>query len=375
MKKIPTWLKGILILIAIYLFAFQPIPFYMEVPGKAFGLDEMVEVNNKFSDDPGEFYITTVGIQQVTPMTALTSIMPYRDLLSEQDLFGDIQDFEEYDVIQQYYMTSSGNTAIQVAFDAAKMPYELQYSGVYVLQIIEESDFADSLKVGDTVKAVDDNTFQSSHDFIDYISKLEVGQEIEIEFERDGETHSATGELMLLESGEPGIGIGLVDNTSLQTDPMVKIHSGEIGGPSAGLMFSLSKFIINWSKKMSMIIIKLLAQGRLLPMGKSGRIGGIEKKIVAADDEGAEYFLAPDDEIPEEVLNIFPDMRSNYEAAAETAEAIASEMEVIPIKTFADALEFLEQLEPKQTTSLMDSRVVLENQLIYSDRQVAGGLN
>lgn len=374
MKKIPTWLKGILILIAIYLFAFQPIPFYMEVPGKAFGLDEMVEVNNKFSDDPGEFYITTVGIQQVTPMTALTSIMPYRDLLSEQDLFGDIQDFEEYDVIQQYYMTSSGNTAIQVAFDAAKMPYELQYSGVYVLQIIEESDFADSLKVGDTVKAVDDNTFQSSHDFIDYISKLEVGQEIEIEFERDGETHSATGELMLLESGEPGIGIGLVDNTSLQTDPMVKIHSGEIGGPSAGLMFSLQ--IYNQLVEENVHDhYKIAGTGTITPDGEVGRIGGIEKKIVAADDEGAEYFLAPDDEIPEEVLNIFPDMRSNYEAAAETAEAIASEMEVIPIKTFADALEFLEQLEPKQTTSLMDSRVVLENQLIYSDRQVAGGLN
>lgn len=374
MKKIPTWLKGTLILIAIYLFAFQPIPFYMEVPGKAFGLDEMIEVDNKFSDDPGEFYITTVGIQQVTPMTALTSIMPYRDLLSEQDLFGDIQDFEEYDVIQQYYMTSSGNTAIQVAFDAADMPYELQYSGVYVLQIIEESDFADSLKVGDTVKTVDGNAFQSSHDFIDYISQLEVGQEIEIEFEREDQMHSATGELMLLESGEPGIGIGLVDNTSLQTDPMVKIHSGEIGGPSAGLMFSLQ--IYNQLVEENVHDhYKIAGTGTIAPNGEVGRIGGIEKKIVAANDEGAEYFLAPDDEIPEEILNIFPDMRSNYEDATDTAEAIASEMEIIPIKTFADALEFLEQLEPKQTTSLMDSRIVFENQSFYFDRQVASVLN
>lgn len=368
MKKIPTWIKGLLIFIAIYLFAFQPIPFYMEVPGTAFGLDEMVEVDEDFSDDPGEFYITTVGIQQVTPMTALTSVLPYRDLFSEQELFGENQNFEEYDVIQQYHMTSSSNTAIQVAFDAANMPYELQYNGVYVLQIVEESDFADDLEIGDTVTAVDGQEFQSSHEFIDYVSNLEVGQTIEITFERDGEAHTATGDLMVLESGLPGIGIGLADNTSLQTDPQVTIHSGGIGGPSAGLMFSLQIY----SQLIEENIhgdYQIAGTGTIAPDGEVGRIGGIEKKIVAADDEGADYFLAPNDEIPEEVSSLYPDVRSNYEIAAETAEAIDSEMEVIPIKTFTDALEFLEQLESEQVS--LDSGLKFVEQPIYFERQAA----
>jgi PDZ domain-containing protein len=366
MKKIPTWLKGLLLFIAVYLFMFQPIPFYMEVPGRAFGLDEMVEVNQEFSDDPGEFYITTVGIQQVTPMTALTSILPYRDLFSEQELFGD-QNFEEYDVIQQYNMTSSSNTAIQVAFEAANQPYELEYNGVYVLQVLDESDFSDDLQVGDTVTAVDGQAFQSSHEFIDYVSNLEVGQTIEITYERNGEEHTATGDLIVLESGMPGIGIGLADNTSLETDPPVEIHAGGIGGPSAGLMFSLQ--IYNQLTEENILgDYHIAGTGTISPDGEVGRIGGIEKKVVAADEEGVDYFLAPDDEIPAEISEIFPDIRPNYDAAAETAEAIDSEMDVIPVKTFADALEFLEQLEGDQASLHFEDSLV--KQPLNFNRQV-----
>ena len=239
MKKIPTWIKSLFIFVVIYLFVIQPIPFYIEKPGSAFGLDDMVAIDGEISDDPGEFYITTVAIQQATPLTAFTSILPYRDLLTERELFGEMTDFAEYDVIQNYYMESSSNTAIQVAFDAADLDYDLVYNGVYVLQIIEGSTFNGILKVGDTVKAVNQNHFQSSKEFIDYVSQLEVGDTIEIEFEREGVTQSAVGDLIQLETGATGIGIGLVDNSSLVTDPHVEIHSEGIGGPSAGLMFSL----------------------------------------------------------------------------------------------------------------------------------------
>jgi len=350
MKKVPGWLKIGLIIIAVYLFVFQPIPFYLEVPGSAFGLDEMVEVDGEYSEAPGDFYITTVAVQQATPMTALSAVLPYRDLFNEQELFGEVENFEEYDEIQQYYMESSENTAIQVAFDAAGLDYDLSYNGVYVLQVLDESDFADDLQVGDTVKAVDGQEFQSSQAFIDYVSQLEVGQTIEIAYERDGEMLTASGELIQLESGAPGIGIGLVDNTSMQTNPPVSIQSGGIGGPSAGLMFSLQIY----NRLVPENIhgdYNIAGTGTIAADGTVGRIGGIEKKVVTADEEGADYFLAPNDDIPEEVLNIYPDTRSNYEAATETAEAIDSEMEIIPVKTFSEAIAFLEELAQEENAS------------------------
>lgn len=344
MKKIPGWIKSVLFVVVVYLMVLQPIPYYIERPGGAFGLDEMVAIDGVIEDDPGEFYITTVGIQQATPITALSSFLPYRDLLTEQELFGDVNDFEEYDVIQQYYMDSSSNTAVQVAFEAAELDYELVYNGVYVLQIIEESDFYNDLKVGDTVKAVNQQRFKSSQEFIDYVSQLEVGDTVEIEFERDGETHMTSGDLIQLETGATGIGIGLVDNSSLETNPVVDIRSGGIGGPSAGLMFSLQ--IFNQLSDADILgDYKIAGTGTIAPDGTVGRIGGIAKKIVAADEEGAIYFFAPDDEIPVEITELYPEIQSNYDEAVEAAEDIDTDMKVIPVKTFEEALEFLNSLD------------------------------
>lgn len=343
MKKIPAFIKALLILGILYFFFFVPIPLYLEVPGSAFGLDDMVEVDHEFSSDPGDFYITTVGVQQTTPFTALSSVLPFRDLLTEQELFGDMEDFEEYDVIQQYYMDSSINTAVQVAFDAADMDYELHYNGVYVLQVLEESSFAGELKVGDTVKSVDGNTFESSHDFIEYIGNKNVGETVEIEFERDEELLTASGELIPLDTGVAGIGIGLVDNTSIETSPEVTIHSGAIGGPSAGLMFSLQ--IYNQLTEGNIHgDYDVAGTGTISPDGTVGRIGGIAKKVVASDEEGVDYFFAPDDELDEEILALYPDLQSNYQEALDAAESIDTEMEIIPVKNISDALEFLERL-------------------------------
>ena len=356
MKKIPTWFKSLLIFIIVYLFVIQPIPYYIEKPGSAFGLDGMVAVDGNMADEPGEFYITTVAIQQATPLTALMSVLPYRDLLSENELFGDVNDFEEYDVIQNYYMESSSNTAIQVAFEAAELDYNLVYNGVYVLQVIETSNFFETLKVGDTVKAVDQNHFQSSQEFIDYVSQLKTGQTVEIEYERDGEHHTASGDLIQLETGATGIGIGLVDNSSLVTDPRVEIHSEGIGGPSAGLMFSLQ--ILNQLTDTNIRgSQKIAGTGTIASDGTVGRIGGIAKKIIAADKEGAAYFFAPDDEIPAEVTDLYPEIRSNYDEAVEAAENIETEMQVIPVKTFEDALEFLNNLNTDNTTAALSQKM------------------
>lgn len=54
--------------------------------------------------------------------------------------------------------------------------------------------------------------------------------------------------------------------------------------------------------------------------GTVGRIGGIEKKVVAADRDGVEIFFAPDDEISEEAKKKDPGLISNYEAAVTTAK-------------------------------------------------------
>ncbi len=106
--------------------------------------------------------------------------------------------------------------------------------------------------------------------------KQKVGDEVTIKYTRvDGSNHEATGKYIKLSNGKTGIGIGLVDHTQVVTDPKVKIDAGSIGGPSAGMMFTLEIY--------SQITGKDLRQGREIAGtgtinedGSIGQIGGVE---------------------------------------------------------------------------------------------------
>ena len=47
---------------------------------------------------------------------------------------------------------------------------ELKYLGVYVLTVTDNSTFKGILNISDTVTAVNDQTFDSSKDLIDYVN-------------------------------------------------------------------------------------------------------------------------------------------------------------------------------------------------------------
>lgn len=351
MKKIPIWIQRLFFFLILFFLFFFPLPFYLEVPGNIFPLSDMIEVNKEYEKNTGEFYITTVGVKQATPLTFLQSFLPYQDLVSESKLLGDFEDFENYNTIQKYYMNHSINNAIKVAFDEAEKEYKMNYKGVYVLQVIEESNFYGQLKIGDIVEAVDQQRFESSSKFMDYIASKEIGEKIELAVNRSNEKLTFTEELIELESGGSGIGIALTDNSEIETDPEVKIHSADIGGPSAGLMFAIDVYTQLMNNDLSKGY-KIAGTGSISPDGEIGRIGGIEKKIVAADREKADYFLAPDDQD----LN----RQSNYDLAVETAEKIRSNLHIVPVKTFEEAVEFLNNLEFNEAKS------ATENSLNYS---------
>src|SRR5699024_6496861 len=69
------------------------------------------------------------------------------------------------------------------------------------------------------------------------------------------------------------------------------------------------------------------------------RIGGNDKKVIAADKEGCDIFFAPNENGAKD---------SNYTVEKKTAEEIGTDMDIVPVDTFADALDYNQQLEPKK---------------------------
>src|SRR5699024_12590960 len=89
-----------------------------------------------------------------------------------------------------------------------------------------------------------------------------------------------------------GIGIQLVTNREVEINPKVEFSRGEIGGPSAGLMFALT--IYNQLTKEDVSNgIKIAGTGELDYERNILSIGGIDKKVIAADKENVDILFAP----------------------------------------------------------------------------------
>lgn len=348
MKKRSLWIKIIIGVILLLTFIFLPIPYYIQGPGAIFELDEMVEVDGEYPDEEGNFMMTTVGVLQATPLTSFMTLFPNYDGMSENQMLGEVNNIEAYSTLQEYFMDSSINTSLAVAFEAAGEEVDFNFHGIYVMQIIPESSFYGALEMGDTITSIDGHTFENSESFVDYVSDQEVGQEVSITYQRDGEEHSTSGELIEMPStGEAGIGIGLVDDTTIETSPEATIHSGEVGGASAGLMYSLQVYSLLENENL-MKGYNIAGTGTMSQDGTVGRISGIDKKVVSAADQGADYFLAPDEELTSEITELNPEIQTNYEIAYEKVETLDTDMQVVPVQTFQGAVDFLNQLEPAE---------------------------
>lgn len=86
--------------------------------------------------------------------------------------------------------------------------------------------------------------------------------------------------------------IGLYISEEYDLPFSVKINLKNIGGPSAGLVFSLA--MIDKLTKEDLVRGRNIAgTGTISPNGKVGPIGGIEEKLIGAGREGVTLFLAP----------------------------------------------------------------------------------
>lgn len=341
MKKKKTVFFAAVVASAVLLSSY-PLDSYITRPGGAYELGPLVEVAGGDEDDQGELSLMTVSMLGATP--ALYVMAKFRDgykVLPADQVRSPHESDEEYNIRQLKMMSDSQVNALQVAFDQAGKPYKISNNGVYVMNVLEGGATEGVLAAGDRVLSVDEQEFTTQDQFVDYLAGKDEGEAVDVRFKRGEREISDVIELAPLPTAPERIGLGIsfVENKTIQTTPEVKIDSEEIGGPSAGLMFTLE--ILN--QLLDEDITKgydIAGTGTMAADGKVGRIGGIDQKVMAADNEGIEIFFAPDDET-EGVEE------TNYDVAKKTAEKIGTDMKVVPVKTIDDALAYLNGLQPK----------------------------
>ena len=338
--RFPRWLYVLIPLLIIIALIIPTSRYYVELPGTTQSVKQMVKVEGKTDHQKGNFYLTTVEIAQANLATMIYAhFNPFATIYSQQDLMGNMNS-SQYNLVNDFYMQTAQNTAVYQAFKTANKPFELKYDGVYVMDIAKNSSFKGKLQIADTVTAVDGKTFKSSSEMMKYIQSQKVGEPVTIDVTRiDGKKHSFTGKYVKISTGKTGIGISLVDHTEVVSTPKVTINAGNIGGPSAGMMFTLEIYKQLTGKNLR-DGREIAGTGTINADGTIGQIGGVDKKIATASKENAEIFLVPDSGSKK------PD-DNNYLAAKQAAKKLGTKMKIVPVKTLQDAITYLETGEIK----------------------------
>ncbi|HIS28198.1 MAG TPA: PDZ domain-containing protein [Candidatus Avamphibacillus intestinigallinarum] len=331
-KSVVTLLVTILI---VYVLALYKLPYYIYKPGGADALDPVVSVEGGYKSK-GDMHLVTVSGGQATPVSfVLAKMLPYYEVQPIENVIPEHISEKEYMDAQLHMMESSQEAATVVAYEAANADIDIKYDGVYVVSVVKGMPAEGKLKAGDEIKQVDSKKINNSDDLLDYVKKKKSGDKIKVHFERENKQKSVHVTLQEFEelNDKIGIGIQLVTNRDVHVKPKVHFESGDIGGPSAGLMFALK--IYDELKEEDLTHGKqIIGTGEIDYEGNVLPIGGIDKKVVAADKEGGDIFFAPNENGTK---------GSNYEIAKKTADDIGTDMKIVPVDTFKEALDYLEK--------------------------------
>lgn len=323
---------------------------YIMKPGSAYDVSKFVTVANNHTDEAGSMSLMTVAMQQATPFSYLwAKTQKYEKIMDIKQVRNPLEDDEEYNVRQLKLMSDSQFNAKYVAFQRAGLKTTIHFDGVFVLNVLDGGASDGLLKAGDEITNVDGTEITNQQKLVDLLSTKQIGDKVTIQFLRDKQEREATitlKEIPQAEEKRAGLGITYAESKSIETDPSVTMKTEDIGGPSAGLMFTLE--ILNQLLDEDLTKGYAVAgTGEMLIDGSVGRIGGIDYKVIAADRDGMEIFFAPDDEITAEMKAKYPELESNYATAVKTAKEIGTKMKIVPVKTVDDAIAYLKHLQPK----------------------------
>ncbi|MCJ7841515.1 PDZ domain-containing protein [Lederbergia sp. NSJ-179] len=332
-------LATVIVLVIISLFI--PTPYYLYQPGSVEELGTKVTVEGGEKDPSGNLYLTTVLSMRASNIYYLAYgwLAPHTDMRKVKEVRGDLSD-EEYSRLLKHMMESSQNHAFAAGLRAAGEKVDIKPTGVFVRDVREDTDAKGKLEVGDVIHQVDDQSVSDSNAFLEYLSHKKSGDIVELQFDREGTIKKESIELVPLTNSVNKAGIGIVTESQFNIEPSreIRIDAGDIGGPSAGLMFSLE--IYNQITPGNLTKgYEIAGTGEIDMDGNVGQIGGIREKITAVERAGIDIFFCPADIGPYD---------SNEKDVLDEVKTEGYKVKIVPVKTLQEAINYLEKLPPKE---------------------------
>jgi PDZ domain-containing protein len=282
--------------------------YYAEVPGVAQPVTALVTVPAA-QDHPlhGSLLLTDVGVEPVTALSYLFDLFgTATTLVPTGDLTGGLPT-AEFDAEGTVEMQEAQATAEAVALRQLGYAVPEKDVGVTLFAIIPGTPAYRSLQVGDVVTSVDGTPTTNPAALVAAIEQHRPGEVVDLQVgtvAHPTDTHQVQvtlGSQRLGGTVHPILGIpysqgrdadGMGTQAVYSMPVPVTLRSDGIGGPSAGLAFTLG--ILDHLAGGDLTGGRIVAAtGTMDPDGSVGEIGGLPQKTVAVERAHASVFLVP----------------------------------------------------------------------------------
>lgn len=323
----------------VYVTVYMPTPYIIYQPGSADEVKPMLSVQKGDPDEKGAFMMTTVSASYANlVMLVVSAFNPNAEIDKKEARLGDRSE-DEYAAEQVYLMSDSQSSAMEAAYHEANVPYSIVPQYLFIFSTPEGDEARKHFKPGDRLSEVDGNPVTDNAALTNLLKTKKAGDQVTVKLIRDGKTLEEKVKLIELKDKDtnrtrPGLGVTIATMQKVVSkDPglQVNFQNTRVGGPSAGLMFTME--IYNQLTDGDLTKgYQVAGTGTIDKEGNVGPIGGVQHKIVAADRKHAEIFFVPKD---------------NYAEAKAKADKIKTGMKLVPVEKLEDAIAYMENLRVK----------------------------
>ena len=238
---------------------------------------------------------------------------------------------QELSEISMQNMMTSENVAIAVALDSLGYDVTSEGDGVLVVGLLDNSPVKDKLFKNDLIVSINNENIKSTSEFISLLRTYKIGDTVEIGLIRgDKPTQFKTTLIEHVEyENEPMVGfLASTPNQKFIFPIDIDIKTGNVGGPSAGMMMALNVYNLLIESDITNGK-KIAGTGTIEIDGSVGPVGGVKQKVIAAKRANASLILVPN---------------ANYSEASIYSDENTS---IVAVDTFEEALDVISEFSSR----------------------------
>jgi PDZ domain-containing protein len=302
------------------------IPYYAIAPGSALPVVPLVKVTDgPYFPPKNPVYLCTVSLQRTTVLQALEGWLdPTVDVVKQETIVPKDVGNQKLTQFNLQLMDTSKQKALIVAF--RKLGYEVEKgNGALIVDVGKGTPADGVLHPDDAIVAVDGEPVATHSDAIRLLGAHTPGDTVSLTVVAGNarRTVSVTLAANPTDKKRPLLGVTLrTKDPSFDFPYKVDIASERIGGPSAGLAFTLELLDVLTKGELTGGH-KVAATGTMELDGSVGEVGGVAQKTVAVQEAGVKLFLVPKAEV------------------AEARKHASKDLRIEPVQTLDDALRIL----------------------------------